>query len=123
MIMKQLHRTCECYRFLETHDCVYAHVASTAKLRPASRRIPGDVDRLARAHIQVAGVDARLAGRFSASQRRTRCLDRLSEGQARKSVYTALESRGFSIEAATVRADGSLVSARQRELSPIRKAA
>ena len=45
------------------------------------------------------------------------------KAQARESVYTALERRGFGIETATVRPDGSLVSARRRELSPIRKAA
>jgi hypothetical protein len=38
------------------------------------------------------------------------------KAQARESVYKALERRGFSIEVATVRADGSLVSARRREL-------
>jgi hypothetical protein len=43
--------------------------------------------------------------------------------QNRESVNAALERRGFIIEATTVRADGSLVSARRREMKPIPKAA
>jgi hypothetical protein len=150
MIMNQLHRTPECYRILEPmialaqcskvqriivageksielvfelERCGYAHVASTANCgRPAEQ-------------YQVALIDWR--GRTFRSLERT--LDWLvdflrpdavlvvgtdcQKAQARVSVYTALEGRGFSIEAATVRADGSLVSARRRELSSIRKAA
>jgi hypothetical protein len=150
MIMNQLHRTCECYRVLEPmialaqcskvqriivageksvelmfelERCGYTHVASTANCgRPAEQ-------------YQVALIDWR--GRTFRSLETT--LDWLvdflrpdavlvvwadrQKAQARVSVYTALERRGFSIEAATVRADGSLASARRRELSPIRKAA
>jgi hypothetical protein len=38
-------------------------------------------------------------------------------------VNAALEKRGFNIEATTVRADGSLVSAQRRDVKPIPKAA
>jgi hypothetical protein len=45
------------------------------------------------------------------------------KAQAREGVNVALQKRGFKIEATTMRADGSLVSARRREVRPIPKAA
>ena len=42
---------------------------------------------------------------------------------ARDNLRHALESRGFVIEAMSVREDGSAVSARRRDVSPIRQAA
>jgi hypothetical protein len=45
------------------------------------------------------------------------------KAQARECVSAALEERGLNIKATTVRADGWLISARRREMRPIRKAA
>jgi hypothetical protein len=42
---------------------------------------------------------------------------------ANQDLRSALEKRGFVIEAGTVREDGSAISARRREMSPISKAA
>jgi hypothetical protein len=150
MIMNQLHRTPECYRILEPmialaqcskvqriilagektielmfelERCGYAHVASTANCGGPAEQ------------YQVALIDWR--GRTFRSLETTLdwFVDFLrpdavlvvwtdcQKARARESVYTALQRRGSSIEAATVRADGSLVSARRRELGPIRKAA
>jgi len=42
---------------------------------------------------------------------------------ARENLRRALESRGLVIEAASVREDGSAISARRRDVKPIRQAA
>ena len=42
---------------------------------------------------------------------------------ANQDLRSALEKRGFVIEAGTVREDGSAISARRREMSPISEAA
>jgi hypothetical protein len=45
------------------------------------------------------------------------------KAHARANINTALEKRGFVIEKTVVEAGGYAVSARRRELKPIRKAA
>jgi hypothetical protein len=145
---EELHRTPECYRILEPmialaqcskvqriivageqsielmfelERCGYAHVASTA--RPAEQCQVALIDWLGHTFRSLETTLDWLVDFFLRPDAVLVVLTDRQKAQAREGVYTALERRGFSIEVATVRADGSLVSARRRELSLIHKAA
>jgi hypothetical protein len=101
----------------------YAHVASTANCgRPADQYRVALIDWRGRTFRSLETTLDWLVDFLRPGAVLVVWTDR-QKAQARESVYTALERRGFGIETATVRPDGSLVSARRRELSPIRKAA
>jgi hypothetical protein len=150
MIVAQPHRTRECHRTLEPmialaqcstlHRIIvageksielmfelerwgYAHVASTANCgRPAEQYEVALINWQGRTFRSLETTLDWLVDFLRPDGVVLVWSDR-QKAHSRESVNTALERRGFSIEATTVRADGSLVSARRREVRPIRKAA
>jgi hypothetical protein len=150
MIVNQPHRTRECCRILEPMIALercsklqriivageksielmfelerwgYAHVASTANCgRPAEQYEVALIDWRRRTFRSLETTLDWLVGFLRPDGVLVVWSDR-QKAQAREGVNAALERRGFNIEATTVRADGSLVSARRREVRPMRKAA
>jgi hypothetical protein len=148
--MNQLHRTRECYRILEPlialaqcakvqriivageksielmfelERCGYSRVAGTANCGlPAEQYQVALIDWRGRTFRSLETTLDWLVDFLSPDAVLVVWTDR-QKALARESIHTALERRGFSIEVATVRADGSNVSARRRELSSIRKVA
>ncbi len=101
----------------------YARVATTANCgRPAEQYEVALIDWRKRTLRSLEGTPDWLGDLLDPDGVIVVWSDR-QKAQAREGVNTALEKRGFSIEATTVRADGSLVSARRRDVKPIPKAA
>ena len=150
MIVNQPHRTRECHRILEPMIALarcsklqriivageksielmfelerwgYAHVASTSNCgRPAEQYEVALIDWRRRTVRSLETTLDWLVGFLRPDGVLVVWSDR-QKAQAREGMNAALERRGFNIEATTVRADGSLVSARRREVRPMRKAA